>query len=90
MKAPDDGASVERVADHFVNYLFDTYRGSRHVRHVASWVGFLVGDRPRESRWVQSKSAAPTHLRLRRAHLQGALPVRLVFVQQPDTTDDET
>ena len=42
MKAPDDGASVERVADHFVNYLFDTYRGSRHVRHVASWVGFLV------------------------------------------------
>ena len=34
--------SAERVADHFVNYLFDTYRGSRHVRRVASWVGFVI------------------------------------------------
>src|SRR5436309_4963973 len=34
--------SAERLADHFVNYLFDTYRGNRHVRRVASWVGFVV------------------------------------------------
>lgn len=34
--------SVERLADHFVNYLFDRYRGNRHVRRVASWVGFVV------------------------------------------------
>ena len=40
MKASGDVA--ERVADHFVNYLFDTYRGSRHVRRVAAWVGFVV------------------------------------------------
>jgi hypothetical protein len=35
-------SSPERLADHFVNYLFDTYRGSKHVRRVASWVGFIV------------------------------------------------
>src|ERR1041385_4370553 len=34
--------SIERLADHFVNYLFDTYRGSRHVRRVATWIGFLL------------------------------------------------
>lgn len=35
-------AGPERLADHFVNYLFDTYKGSRHVRRVASWVGLIV------------------------------------------------
>ena len=35
-------ASAERIADHFVNYLFDEYQGSRHVRRVASWVGLIV------------------------------------------------
>ena len=35
-------ASPERLADHFVAYLFDEYRGSRHVRRVASWVGLIV------------------------------------------------
>src|SRR2546423_438469 len=35
-------ATAERLADHFVNYLFDEYRGSRHVRRVASWVGLIV------------------------------------------------
>lgn len=34
--------SVERIADHFITYLFDTYKGSRHVRRVAAWVGFLL------------------------------------------------
>jgi hypothetical protein len=35
-------ASAERLADHFINYLYDEYRGSRHVRRVASWVGLVV------------------------------------------------
>jgi hypothetical protein len=35
-------AKPERLADHFVNYLFDEYQGSIHVRRVASWVGFIV------------------------------------------------
>lgn len=34
--------SPERLADHFVSYLFDEYHGSRHVRRVASWIGFIV------------------------------------------------
>lgn len=35
-------APAERIATHFVDYLFDSYRGSRHVRRVAAWVGLLV------------------------------------------------
>jgi hypothetical protein len=35
-------APAELLADHFVNYLFDEYHGSRHVRRVASWVGLIV------------------------------------------------
>lgn len=35
-------ASTERLADHFVSYLFDQYRGTRHVRRVATWIGFLL------------------------------------------------
>jgi xanthine dehydrogenase molybdopterin-binding subunit B len=34
--------SAERLADHFISYLFDQYKGSRHVRRVASWIGFIV------------------------------------------------
>lgn len=34
--------SPERLADHFVSYLFGEYSGSRHVRRVASWVGFVL------------------------------------------------
>lgn len=34
--------SAERLADHFVSYLFDEYKGSRHVRRVASWIGFII------------------------------------------------
>ena len=36
------GACCEPLADHFVNYLYDEYRGSRHVRRVASWIGLIV------------------------------------------------
>jgi hypothetical protein len=36
------GASAERLANYFVDYLYDDYRGSRHVRRVASWTGLLV------------------------------------------------
>jgi hypothetical protein len=34
--------STERLADHFVNYLFDHYHGSRHVRRVSTWIGFIL------------------------------------------------
>ena len=33
---------MDRVANHFVNYLFDECQGSRHVRRVASWVGLIL------------------------------------------------
>jgi hypothetical protein len=33
---------MDRIADHFVNYLFDQYRGTRHVRRVAAWIGFIL------------------------------------------------
>ena len=35
-------ATPERIADHFVNYLFAEYYGDRHVRRVAFWVGLIV------------------------------------------------
>ena len=35
-------ATAERIADHFVNYLFAEYPGDRHVRRVVSWVGLIV------------------------------------------------
>ena len=34
--------SAEQLANHFVSYLFDRYKGSRHVRRVASWIGFII------------------------------------------------
>ena len=40
--SPLGQASAELLADHFINYLYDEYRGSRHVRRVASWVGLVV------------------------------------------------
>ncbi len=46
--------SAERLADHFVNYLFESYQGSRHVRRVSAWVGFLVKAVERSSRGVFS------------------------------------
>jgi hypothetical protein len=36
------GASAERLANHFVSYLFEDYQGSRHVRRIAAWVGLIV------------------------------------------------
>ena len=35
-------ASAELLANHFVNYLYDSFRGARHVRRIASWVGLIV------------------------------------------------
>ncbi len=40
--ARSERMSTERLADHLVNYLFDGYQGTRHVRRVATWVGFLL------------------------------------------------
>lgn len=40
--SPFTQAPAELLADHFVNYLFQNYQGSRHVRRVASWVGLVV------------------------------------------------
>ncbi len=34
--------SLDRAADYFVNYLFDEYKGSMHVRRVATWLGLLL------------------------------------------------
>jgi hypothetical protein len=35
--------SAERMAEHFVNYMFEGYSGhARHVRRVAAWLGFLT------------------------------------------------
>ncbi len=34
--------SADRMGEHFINYLFDEFNGSRHVRRVAAWVGFIV------------------------------------------------
>jgi hypothetical protein len=32
----------ELLADYFVGYLFERYQGTRHVRRVATWIGFLL------------------------------------------------
>jgi hypothetical protein len=43
MSMPTSSAdSVESLANSFVSYLFDEYKGIRHVRRVASWLGFLL------------------------------------------------
>ena len=34
--------SSERLADHFVSYLFEEYQGSNHVRRIASWIGLII------------------------------------------------
>lgn len=34
--------SAEFLADLFISYLFDEYRGTRHVRRIASWIGFII------------------------------------------------
>ena len=32
----------EMLADYFVSYLFTKYQGTRHVRRIASWIGFVI------------------------------------------------
>jgi hypothetical protein len=34
--------SSEQLADYFVSYLFTKYQGTRHVRRIASWIGFII------------------------------------------------
>jgi len=34
--------STEAMSNYFVSYLFNEYKGSRHVRRVASWIGFIM------------------------------------------------
>jgi len=44
--------SPERVADHFVTYLFTKYAGGMHVKRVASWIGLLaIGISKLKDRW---------------------------------------
>jgi hypothetical protein len=33
---------TDRLANYFVSYLFDRYQGTRHVRQVAPWIGFIL------------------------------------------------
>ncbi len=37
-----DNNSADFIAGVYVNYLFQKYPHNRHVRRVASWVGFVV------------------------------------------------
>lgn len=34
--------TVDQIADYFVGYLFTKFKGTRHVRRVAPWIGFLL------------------------------------------------
>lgn len=34
--------SSEQLADYFMKYLVENYSDSRHVRRVATWVGFIL------------------------------------------------
>jgi hypothetical protein len=34
--------SPEALAEYFVRYLFEEYQGTRHVRRIASCVGFVI------------------------------------------------
>jgi len=55
---PDTAADVERLANQLVGYLFDQYKGSRHVRRVATWIGFLLKaiERASKGRVILSRS----------------------------------
>lgn len=35
-------SNSEALAGYFVRYLFEEYHGTRHVRRIASWVGFII------------------------------------------------
>ena len=50
--------SPERIADQFINYLFDEYGGDTlHVRRVASWLGLIaLGVDRVKDQWSRSHS----------------------------------
>jgi hypothetical protein len=33
---------LDRISDHFVNYLFDKKADQRHVRRITPWIGLLL------------------------------------------------
>jgi len=33
---------MDRLANHFLNYLFENYQDSLHVRRVATWIGLIL------------------------------------------------
>jgi hypothetical protein len=37
-----EGATAERLTQYFTTYLFQNYRGSRHVRRIAPWLGLIA------------------------------------------------
>jgi hypothetical protein len=37
-----EAPSAEWLADYFVDYILDKKSDSRHVRRVASWIGFII------------------------------------------------
>lgn len=42
MSTETEEPSIDRLANGFVDYLFDEYQGTNHVRRVATWIGFLL------------------------------------------------
>lgn len=42
MSTDIDSPTAEYLANQFVDYLFEEYQESNHVRRVATWIGFLL------------------------------------------------
>jgi hypothetical protein len=59
----------EALADYFVRYLFEEYHGTRHVRRIASWVGFVVKG---IERVLRAPPFSPDQVRLPWTAIQGA------------------
>jgi hypothetical protein len=53
-------SDVERLANYFVGYLFEEYRGTKHVRRVAAWIGLLLKAIQR----IAGESLARSHKRM--------------------------
>src|SRR5882724_8624199 len=46
--------TTEMLLNYFMSYLFTKFRGSRHVRRVAPWLGFIakaIEDSPKSKMW---------------------------------------
>ena len=42
MTATKSTDPAERLGERFVAYLFEEFQGTKHVRRVATWIGFLL------------------------------------------------